>query len=150
LYKSPFLLTGILLSGGFLILTHVFDFDLVEYVFALLKQLEAYEVDELVIAALIMMFFVQLELLRKRQASLVENEKLKIYQAMLFGIHHILNNFLNQMQLFKMTAEMSPAFDREILALYDQVIEETTTQIDAIGNVAQIDEEAIRDVVLPR
>ncbi len=55
-----------------------------------------------------------------------------IYKAMISAIHHVLNNFLNQMQLFKLVAEDTPGFNHEILSLYDDVIDEASGQIEAL------------------
>ena len=41
----------------------------------------------------------------------LENAKLRIYKAMLSSSHHILNNFIYQMDIFKITAEDTPGFD---------------------------------------
>ena len=69
---------------------------------------------------------------------------------MLFGVHHILNNFLNQMQYFKIKAEATPGFEEDVIKLYDQMIEEATKQVAAMGDVAELDEESIRNSVIPR
>jgi hypothetical protein len=69
---------------------------------------------------------------------------------MMSAIHHILNNFLNQMQLFKMTAEDTPGFDHEILSLYDQIIDETSTQIGALSSITRINEVSISTSVSPQ
>lgn len=69
---------------------------------------------------------------------------------MMSSTQHILNNFLNQMQLFKLTAEDTPKFNPEVLALYDEIIDEASMQITALGNVHHIDEIAIQEAVAPK
>jgi len=62
-------------------------------------------------------------------------EKFEVYATMLRATHHILNNFLHNMLLFRNEAENSKDFDRDILKLYDQVIEDTTGQIKNLENI---------------
>lgn len=122
----------------------VFDVDLFEKVHGFLENIERFEVDELVFPLSIFIAVAFVDNFKKRKALQIELEKIKIYKAMLASTHHILNNFLNQMQLFKMTAESTPDFDPEVLSLYDHIIKEATTQIDALGSIAEIDEASIR------
>ena len=69
---------------------------------------------------------------------------------MIFAVHHVLNNFLQQMQHFRMKAEDTPEFDRATLSLYDQVIDETSLQIEALSSIAKIDEQSIKRSVAPK
>lgn len=68
----------------------------------------------------------------------------------MFSTHHILNNFLNNMQLFKITAEDTLEFDPDVLSLYDVVIKDTSAQIEALGNITTIEEESIHASVTPK
>ncbi|MCH9728987.1 MAG: hypothetical protein K0U84_04780 [Actinomycetia bacterium] len=79
----------------------------------------------------------------------VELEKAKVYEAMLSAAHHVLNNFLNKMQLFRITAEDTPDFNRDVLSLYDEVINTATQQIEALGSITTIDEKSIGESVAP-
>jgi predicted PurR-regulated permease PerM len=79
-----------------------------------------------------------------------EKEKIKIYKAMIKSTHHILNNFLNQMMIFKLTAEDTPGFDHNVLSLYEKIIEDATTQIDALSSITTIDEISICTSVAPQ
>lgn len=82
-------------------------------------------------------------------AALHESDlaKIKVYKAMIHSAHHILNNFLNQMMIFKLTAEDTPGFDPKILSLYDKIIGDATTQIDALSSITTIDDISIREAL---
>ncbi|WP_297766560.1 hypothetical protein [uncultured Muriicola sp.] len=62
-------------------------------------------------------------------------EKVEIYTSMLQANNHILNNFLNKMYLFKMEADESKDFDKEILAEYSGIIDETKAQIKNLEGI---------------
>ena len=79
-----------------------------------------------------------------------EREKIRIYKAMIQSTHQILNNFLHQMTIFKLTAEDTPGFDHKVLALYEQIIEDATRQIAALSNITDIDEKSIRASIAPQ
>lgn len=79
-----------------------------------------------------------------------EREKIKIYKAMIRSTHHILNNFLQQMLIFKLTAEETPGFDRQVLSMYEQIIEDATKQIGALSRISNIDEKSIYESIAPQ
>ena len=133
-----------------MLITIIIDLDLFEVAITTLEGLEKFEVDEFIIPIMIFGFFAFFDLIRRQRSHKIEFEKIEIYKAMMSSTHHILNNFLNQIQLFKMTAEDTPGFDPEVLTLYDQTIEEASVQIDALGSVTNINELSIRASVAPQ
>ena len=143
-------LLGLAISFLALLITIVFDVDFFEYLVNLLHEFEQYEIDELIIPLFIFLIFAFVDLLKRNRASKVSSEKLKIYTAMMSSTQHVLNNFLNQMQLFKLTAEDTPKFNPEVLALYDEIIDEASMQISALGNIHHINESAIQEAVAPK
>lgn len=76
-----------------------------------------------------------------------EKEKAKVFFATVSASHYILNNFLNKMQLFKFEAEKSSDFDKNILVLYDHVIQDTAEQIKKLESITDISEESIKDTI---
>ncbi|MCK4839361.1 MAG: hypothetical protein KAS94_11215 [Desulfobulbaceae bacterium] len=65
-------------------------------------------------------------------------EALHIYKSTLFASHHILNNLLNQMQLFKFEALRSDDFGKDILDLYDVATDEALSLIEKLSTVQKI------------
>ena len=140
-------LLGLGISLVVLIMGVAFDVDFFEQLVNLLNNLEAYEIDELIIPFFMFAF---VDGFKRNRLNKVNREKLKIYTAMMSSTQHILNNFLNQMQLFKLTAEDTPNFDSEVLGLYDEIIDEAKMQITALGNVNHINENSIHEAVAPK
>ncbi len=70
-------------------------------------------------------------------------EATRIYNSMMQASQHILNNLLNQMQLFKIEALKSNDFDREIIKLYDNAIDEAANLIQRLSQVENITGENI-------
>jgi len=68
---------------------------------------------------------------------------------MIYASQHILNNLLNQMQLFRMEALRSNDFDRGIIELYDNAIDEATDLIQRLSQVKSITGESIWAAVDP-
>ncbi len=143
-------LFGFISAAVFFLLSLIFELDTFEALTGILAGLEEYETDELFLSLSLLCVFASLDALRRRRKRKVETEKLKIYKAMLSSTRHILNNFLNQMLLFKLTADRSPGFDPEILQKYDKIIEDATAQIQALGELNEINESTIEASVNPK
>lgn len=75
-----------------------------------------------------------------------EQEKQLVFQTTVLAAHRILNNFLNSMQLFKMEAEESKDFQKEILELYDNVIHEATAELQALSEVKDLNTQQLHDL----
>lgn len=141
---------GFFVSAIFWFITFIFELDLFEAVIETFERFEKFEIDELVIPSGIFGIFVFLNLVARQKAQVIEIEKIKIYKAMLSSSHHILNNFLNQMQLFKVTAETTEGFPNDVLELYDRNIDDAILQIEALGNINDVDEKSIAASVAPK
>ncbi len=148
--KYKLTIVGITLAFVVFFITIIFKVDLFENVIKVFESLERFEIDEIVIPVCILLIFAFIDQTRRQGSHKIEIEKVMIYKAMMSSTHHILNNFLNQMQLFKMTAENTPDFDTEILSLFDMVIKDTSEQIEALGSITNIDEASIHASVAPK
>jgi len=78
---------------------------------------------------------------------LKEQEKNQIFRATIKAVHHILNNFLNNMTLFKLEAENCDEFDKQVLVLYDEVILSAQTQLQTLSSIHELTEEQIKNSV---
>ena len=136
--------------GVYFFLVFGLGVELFEFLVRGLAALERYNVDEFLFPVMAVAMAMLIDMVRKERNDAIEVEKAKIYRAMIFSLHHVMNNFLNQMRLFKMTADATPGFDAKILALYDAVIAEALTQIEALGAIGRIDENAIKLSVAPK
>lgn len=72
-----------------------------------------------------------------------EREKRKVFTSTMRTVHHILNNFLSQMQLFKIEAEASERLDKESLKEWDHVIYRTAEHLKTLGALEHIEPETI-------
>ncbi len=61
--------------------------------------------------------------------------------AMLGVTRHILSNFLKNILLFRSETEYNKAFNIEILKLYDQVMDDTITQIKNLEDIKRVQQE---------
>ena len=62
-------------------------------------------------------------------------EKHDVYMAMLGVTRHILGNFSKNILSLRSDTEDSKAFDIDILEIYDQVMDDTITQIKNLENI---------------
>lgn len=147
--KNFYVIIGALISSSIYLISITLDLDLFEVVLNLLINLEHFEIDEFIIPGIVFFLFLTLNQTKKNKINAIDFEKEKIFKATLSSSKHIINNFLNQMNLFKMTAEETNDFPSEILSLYDEVIKETSELLDSLSNVTDIRETTILYSVSP-
>ncbi|PKV50712.1 hypothetical protein ATE84_2778 [Aquimarina sp. MAR_2010_214] len=139
---------GLVLSIFIYVTSIVLELELFEKVIALLASMEQFEFDELIIPLLVFFVFLFIDTRQNAKKVKMENAKLNIYKAMLSSSHHILNNFIYQMDIFKITAEDTPGFDVKVLAFYEEIISNAAYQINSLSNLTTIDEFSIRTSVM--
>ena len=140
-------------SLGMILLQTIFifmDIELFELIIDFLKHMEEFELDEFIIPAVIIFIFFQFDMIKNNQLKATQLEKIDIYNAMLRSTHHILNNFMNQMQIFKIEAQKQPDFNGEVLELYDIIIKDAQTQINALENITHLSPSSIEEAVQPK
>jgi len=67
-------------------------------------------------------------------------EVARTYNSMLHVSQHIMNNLINQMELFKLEALKQEGFDQDVLKLYDNAINEASDLIETLSKVEDISE----------
>ncbi|NOQ34278.1 MAG: hypothetical protein GQ569_00090 [Methylococcaceae bacterium] len=76
-----------------------------------------------------------------------EQEKFEIFTATISAVQHILNNFLNKTLLFKLEAKKSADFNKEVLSLYGDVINDAAEQVKSLSSVSELTEKRIKESV---
>lgn len=146
--KYKLTLFGLVLSIFIYFSSILLELDLFEKFMDFLASVEQFEVDEMIIPFLIFVVFLFIDTFRNNKKIEMESAKLNIYKAMLSSSHHILNNFIYQMDIFKLTAEDTPGFDAKVLAFYEDIISNASEQIYSLSNLTTIDEFSIRTSVM--
>jgi hypothetical protein len=72
-------------------------------------------------------------------------EKYDVYMAMLGATRFILHHFLNNIISFRSEAENSKDFNRDILEIYDQVIDDTIAKIKNLEDIKEPSKKTIED-----
>jgi hypothetical protein len=76
-----------------------------------------------------------------------EEQKQKVFRKTIEGAHHILLNYLNQMQLVTLEAEKCAGFDRDTLKLSQKISEDASTALMKLAAVEQLTTSRIEDAV---
>jgi hypothetical protein len=85
---------------------------------------------------------------RRHEAQ--EREKMRVYRKTVEGAHHILLNYLNQMQLVTMEAERCKDFDAETARIAHEVSDEAAAELLKLGALEKITEDEIHAAVYRR
>ncbi len=100
------------------------------------------DIDEIWMRFIIVILVVTVGILADRQNKA---DRQTVHRATLQDTYHILNNFLQMMLRIRDEAKDSEDVDDEVLARYDQIIEETTARIRDLDNISDLDRSAIED-----
>ena len=108
-----------------------------------LVRVENSEVDELVTAFVIVIFGLVVDQLRSRsrvkRRSEIDEQRLRVLKATMTTVQDLVNNFLNNMQLFRMEWE-DGALTPESLKVLDSLIFETAAKLKALGDSEVVSE----------
>lgn len=63
-------------------------------------------------------------------------EVVHMYSSITDTSHHILNNLVNQMKLFKLEAKRCRDFDKDIIILYDKAIKEASDLSETLSKIS--------------
>ncbi|MEO9869486.1 hypothetical protein [Ekhidna sp.] len=138
---------GLCLSVLLFVTVVLFDLDLFEKLVFLMEKLENFEFDEAIIPFFLFSAFSLAHFQKRKRKTETEKQKAKVYIAMLSSAYHILNNFMNQMQIFKVTAQETPEFDQEVLSYYDKIMKEAQELLHNLSTISKIDEDSINESV---
>lgn len=138
-------------SVVYLILAVLFNLDLFEHiqarVQATLVTLETFEADEFLVVLLLIIVALLIDLIRLRNRARREHEldqhRVQVMRSTMATVQDVVNNFLNNLQLFRFEAERSQALDADYLKLFDDLIEETAQKIKDIDDMETIAERQI-------
>jgi hypothetical protein len=81
------------------------------------------------------------------QRAALEAEKLAVFRKTVEGAHHILLNYVNQMQIVTMTAEECPGFDPSILKIADEVSGKVVAELKKLDRISQVTSAEIDAVI---
>lgn len=76
-----------------------------------------------------------------------EAEKLALYRSTVGGAHHILLNYLNQMQLVTLEAERSTDFDQNIVKLSSTLSQQAAKELAKLENIEVVTAAQINSVL---
>lgn len=129
---------------GFLLEKDVFD-----YLVALLEYLEHLEIDEFLIAGVSILVGLVLDLMlmrhEKDRTIELQAQRLEVLRATMRTVQDIVNNFLNNLMLFRLEAEEKHALSESSLKLMDSLITETGAKLNALGELEKVQEKPMAD-----
>jgi hypothetical protein len=148
-----FSLIALALALGMYATAIIWRINYFEGLLAGLARLEAYQLDELLLALAVLLpgvlaDFLVLKFRRRRQRE-VERQRLKVLKATMNTVQDIVNNFLNSMQYFRFLAEKGNVLDPKVLAMLDDLIFDTSAKLTALAELESTPERKVgEDVVL--
>ena len=124
--------------AAILTLTSLFtNFNFFKLVIKCFEFIEAYNIADFAIPVVLILtgLLIDLSLTRrkeKREAE-IQEQRLRVLKATMRTVQHIVNNDLNNLQLFRLEAE--DQLSTESLMLLDEVLQDTSTKLRALGDL---------------
>lgn len=113
--------------------------DIFEYLLGILEYLEHFEIDEFLIAGAGITSGLLLDLIlnRRQKERYIElqEQRLRVLRATMRTVQDIVNNFLNNLSLFRLEAEDRGALSESSLQTMDSLIQETSARLNALGEL---------------
>jgi hypothetical protein len=137
LRNNPFVLITTSLAVPILATIFFTNLDLFDSGLREILHIEDNEWDEFGSAVLLIVIGLAIDRLRARQVakrqSEIDAQRLRVLQATMRTVHDLVNNFLNNLQLFRLEAEDGP-LSLESLKFFDDLIYETAEKLKALGD----------------
>jgi hypothetical protein len=70
---------------------------------------------------------------RRKRALEIHEQRLRVFKATMRTVHDIVNNYLNNLQLFRLESET--ALPAKSSALFDQLLHDTATELQGLGDL---------------
>src|SRR5438552_18320091 len=70
---------------------------------------------------------------REEREAEIQAQRLRVLKATMRSVHHIVNNCLNSLQLFRLDAE--DALPPESLDLLDELVQDTAAKLQMLGDL---------------
>lgn len=122
-----------------LINAHFLDWQIFERISQFLHSLEEYQIDELVIASLILFIGIFIDVLRNaiqdKHLIEIQQQRLRVLKATMTTVHDIMNNFLNSMVLFRVQAQKTQTLNPESIDMLNGLIRDTAQKIVALSDM---------------
>ncbi|WP_126456494.1 hypothetical protein [Sulfuriflexus mobilis] len=78
-----------------------------------------------------------------------EQQRIQVFMQTSRATQHILNNFLNQMQLFRMVEQKNAPHNPELVGKLDAIVKEAADQVVALSQITDPTEENISRTIFP-
>ena len=144
LKNYPVTLIAVILGGILFLTSNYFGLDLFGIVLDLIESLELRDIHEIVISVMLILLGLVIDSTvnyrHQLQLVTIQTQRLQVLKATMRTVQDIVNNFLNNLQLFRMEAE--DALAAESLELFDTLIQETSGKLKALGDLEETHEKS--------
>lgn len=137
LHRFPVTFFATVLAVTLLLLSVFTHFDLFALMLAVFERVKQYEMGKLAVpvAVIVAGFFIDHTIVRPRdeREAEIQAQRLRVLKATMRSVQHLVNNFLNSPQLFRLDAE--DALPAESLDLLDELVRDTAAKLQMLGDL---------------
>jgi hypothetical protein len=135
------------IGGGIWCLAFFLNIEVYEKISELLKRLDSMDLDEILIALILILIGLLIDfrrIKRERERTLeIFQQKHQVFRSTIRTTQHIVNNFLLSLQAFCMQAENCKDFPPESIRKMDLMIHDTALKLRTLANLTDLQEREI-------
>ncbi len=137
LHRFPVTFFATVLAAILVLLSFFAHFDLFALMLEVFAWVKRDEIDKLAVPVAVILagLFIDRTIVRPREEreAEIQAQRLRVLKATMRSVHHIVNNFLNSLQLFRLDAEET--LPQESLDLLDELVQETAAELRTLGDL---------------
>jgi hypothetical protein len=142
-FRFPLTSIAVVVAAGVVGAALFGNINVLAFPFRLFAGIEENEIDEIIVALLLIALAVGADRVRARRRAEKEAivklsaERLRVVHITMRTVQDIVNNFLNQLQLLRLDADPNQQVESDT---FDQALRETAAQLKALGDLEMYSE----------
>lgn len=143
--RFPFTIAAALVAALLIVGAMVGHVDFIRINAAVFEEIETHELDDILACLALIPLGIGIDHVRaskqERHQKEIEAQRLRVLKATMTTVLDIVNNFLNNLQLFRLDAE--EVLPQSSIELFDQLVLETSVKLKVLGDLEATPEKAM-------
>ncbi len=135
-------LAAVVFSIFYMFMYSLVNIDIFRLLVTFLEKIEELKAEEVFLGSVFILIGILIDNIRfwrkKISKRKIEKEKLATLRLTMTTVHDVVNNFLNNLLIFRLEAEKSAALKEESLKMFDELTADTADKLREIGDLEEV------------
>ena len=137
----------LLVALTLVMISHIFDIDYFEALYAFFEKYEDLEIDEIALSLLLIIPALFVDEFLSKSELIAREKQVIIFRSTMLNVNHTVNNLLNQLQYFYDLASDGNPISPEDVELFKKVTKEAEEDIIVLNSLEEIPENLSEGIV---